>query len=289
MRSTFLHSAAVLGPLLLASALLQQACAEISNARSAGNADQSPKMDQPTTGGYSNADAATTSSAPTVRGNPLCGVTAGRCLPDDDGIQSDAGSAGASDCTTGCRLGKSEANGYAPTCFDDGADRRGADGATCQTGADCAPGFDCVEAAAGSVCRRYCCTGSCEGQTAQNGGATFCDIQKILDPDLHWAPVCMPIKSCKLLVPGDCGAHETCAVVTEKGVTGCVVQGSATEGESCDAAHCAVGLTCLGNPGDRRCYTLCRTEDPITDCKPTQSCTTGSVFQDNNIGVCKEN
>jgi hypothetical protein len=195
--------------------------------------------------------------------------------------------------TDGCRL-RDDGEGYAPSCFragdSAGADRRGIDGVTCKTGADCAPGFDCVDGEKGSVCRRYCCMGTCEGQSSLNGGPTFCDVQKLVDPAPHLAPVCMPIKTCKLLVEGDCGPKETCAIVTEKGVTGCVPRGSAKAGDSCDEEHCSVGLTCLGIPGNRRCYKLCRMEGAGADyCPPTQTCVTASLFQDNTVGVCKEN
>ena len=53
-----------------------------------------------------------------------------------------------------------------------------------------------------------------------------------------------------------------------------------------DQEHCDSGLTCLGSPGDRRCYKLCRVEG--ADCAPMQTCTTGSIFQDTTFGVCKE-
>jgi hypothetical protein len=100
------------------------------------------------------------------------------------------------------------------------------------------------------------------------------------------APVCMPIKTCKLLHHGDCGATETCAVVTEDGETGCVLKGSAKAGEPCEDQHCGTDLTCLGSPGDRRCYKLCRVDG--ADCGSIERCTTGSVFKDTTFGVCKE-
>jgi hypothetical protein len=193
----------------------------------------------------------------------------------------------------GCRIVFDEATegAYAPRCEAE-ANRHGLDGTSCEKGSDCAPGYDCIEGEKGAVCRHYCCAGgsTCSEFSSQNGGPTFCDIQKLVDGNEHKAPVCMPLKKCKLLTPSECSdstlLKETCAVVTEKGDTGCVIVGKAQAGDSCDEEHCGVGLTCLGNWGDRRCYKLCRTER--SDCGPTQTCTTGAVFQDTTFGVCKQ-
>ena len=226
------------------------------------------------------------------RGSPLCGVGTDHCTPDDDGTSPPASGVA---CATppnaevsehdGCRIGKTNGS-FVPKC--DKADPRGVDGVSCSSGSDCAPGFDCVEGEKGAVCRRYCCSGSCASQSSQNGGPTFCDIRKLVDPalDQHPAPVCMPIKTCKLLRDGDCGDRETCAIVTDTGDTGCVPKGNAKVGQLCDQEHCDSGLTCLGSPGDRRCYKLCRVEG--ADCAPMQTCTTGAIFQDTTFGVCKE-
>jgi hypothetical protein len=238
-----------------------------------------------------------------LRGSPLCRVTPGKCLPDDDGEKrlpygagtcvvppADAGSnapvADASTIANGCRIAKETNLSVAPKCFVELADRRGIDGVYCEHGSNCAPGFDCVKGEKSSVCRRYCCAGTCETHTAQNGGPTFCDIQRLVDVVPHDAPVCMPLKKCKLLVPGECKETETCALVTEKGDTGCVLTGEAEAGQSCDEQHCQSDLTCLGNPGDRRCYKLCRTQG--LECGSTETCTTGTVFQDTTFGVCRE-
>jgi hypothetical protein len=173
-------------------------------------------------------------------------------------------------------------------CFEGLANRGGVDGVVCSTGDDCAPGFDCVDGEKGSVCRRYCCSSlrSCANHFSQNGGPTFCDIQKLVDANPAKAPVCMPPQKSNPLTASECTDKETFGVVTEKGDTGCVPRGRATAGESCDEEHCSVDLTCLGNHGDRRCYKLCRTGG--SDCGPTQTCTTGSVFQSTMYGVCKD-
>lgn len=226
------------------------------------------------------------------RGNPLCGVGPNHCTPDDDGTEPSASGVA---CATppnadvpeheGCRIGKAN-DAFVPMC--DEADPRGVDGVACASGSDCAPGFDCVEGDKGAVCRRYCCSDSCAARSSQNGGPTFCDIRELVDPalDRHLAPVCMPIKTCKLLRDGECGDDETCAIVTDTGDTGCVPKGSAEVGQLCDEEHCGSDLTCLGSPGDRRCYRLCRVDG--ADCGPSQTCTTGAIFQDTTFGVCKE-
>lgn len=247
---------------------------------------------------YSSSDAASSGPTKETVGSPLCGITddAGlRCYPDDDIASSgtevdtcapplDAGLPGldANVVTAGCRLGARDGT-YAPTCST--ADARGVDGVTCTTGSDCARGYDCVVGAKGSACRRYCCSGSCSAAVSQNGGTTFCDVQTLVDFPDHKAPVCMPLKSCTLLAKDDCGASETCAVVTEKGETGCVPVGPAKADEACDTNHCARNLTCLGSVGDRRCYELCRIDG--NDCDPTKKCVTGSVFKDTAFGVCR--
>jgi hypothetical protein len=241
-------------------------------------------------------------AASATRGSPLCNASSNTCLPDDDGYgkslygmsgttvsgcvahvdTTDAGPAAAvvdaSTTVSACRV---NATGV-PQCLE--GDRLGVDGVTCTTGSDCAPGYDCITGEKVGVCRHYCCSGSCVDHTSKNGGPTFCDIQKLLEDELT-VPVCMPIKKCRLLVSADCNDQETCGVVTETGDTGCVAVGTAQAGDSCDNDHCAAGLTCLGNPGDRRCYTLCRTDGD--QCTGGQTCTTVTLFQDPTYGVCK--
>lgn len=234
-------------------------------------------------------------------GSPLCGIVAGGCLPDDDGQSSlaygatacadapDADGGVTDEPAKACRIAEQDGK-LAPKC-ERGSARNGVDGVSCTTGSDCAPGFDCVDGEKGPVCRRYCCSGSCASQTSQNGGPTFCDVQTLVDyrRDGVKAPVCMPVKTCKLLRDGECSDKETCAVINDKGDTGCVPLGGAKAGESCDKEHCGASLTCLGSPGDRRCYKLCRVDGADgADCGPMQTCTTGSVFQDTTFGVCKD-
>lgn len=222
-------------------------------------------------------------------GSPLCRITGATCNPDDDGtrpspyvlacaVASDGGTS-----ARGCRIDGSSGE---PVCA---AAASGRDGAHCKSGSECAAGFDCVvegKALTGGeddgVCRRYCCAGSCDDMATANGGAAFCDVQKLAS-GAQVVPVCMPIKACKPFTAGECGSDETCGVVTDDGATGCVTNGSAKVGGSCDEEHCGAGLTCLGQPGSRKCYQLCRME---SGCKSPNVCKTSTLFADPSVGVC---
>ena len=232
------------------------------------------------------------------RGSPLCHVTGpDTCMPDDDGYTRtsgtkecavpppDAGDGGAAANvqSSACRIGHGD-GGTGPTCFTI-ASPLGGDGALCETGEQCAPGYDCVAGDKGKTCRHYCCSGSCKGQTSLGGGMTFCDIQNLVDVN-DPAPVCMPLKRCKLLGTGECALTETCAVVTENGDTGCIATGEQQVGASCDDAHCAAKLTCLGQPGSRKCYKLCKVGG--SDCGTMQICATSTSFKDPNFGICQK-
>lgn len=242
--------------------------------------------DAPTT---SFGDAGTSPGGDSEEKHGLCGPAPGECLPDNDGFLTDDGCATAPDAGIaptshlGCHVTKGKDGAVVTQCG--AADARGLDGASCSKSSDCAPGFDCTDGEKGPVCRRYCCAGSCANQLSSNGGDTFCDVRMGAGLGSQILPVCMPIKACKLLHESDCGEKETCAVVTEKGATSCVPKGEAKVGQPCNDTHCDTNLTCLGSPGDRRCYKLCRVDS--TDCGPTETCTTGAVFQDTSFGVCK--
>jgi hypothetical protein len=237
----------------------------------------------------------------TFHGSPLCKAGPKTCMPDDDGpkpaslipstcdidggasacrvdVDPDAGSG-----STGTAPGAGPP--VAPTSCPGLADPRGTDGVECRRGSDCARGFDCIVENGKSFCRHYCCAGSCENHLSKNGSATFCDIQTPIDHPAQQVPVCMPIKTCHLLMPGECADQETCAVVTEAGDTGCVTIGPQQDGQLCDTQNCIAGWTCLGNAGERRCYQLCTVDG--NECKGGKECTTGSVFQDNTYGVCQ--
>jgi hypothetical protein len=274
----------VAASLALASAVPLVACSaeedltSASSSRADGGAGQAPAQDSPRAS-FDDAGAAPKGEA--KRG--LCGAT-NDCSPEPYDTCAPPPDASAPAATTqGCRVVNSS-SGVSTQCAQ--ADARGVDGTSCTKGADCAPGFDCVEGEKGPVCRRYCCSGSCGSQPSRNGGSTYCDIGKVARLDPYVIPVCMPVKACKLLHEADCSDKETCAVVSEAGVTSCVPRGDAKVGAPCDATHCDANLNCLGSPGDRHCYKLCRLDG--NDCAPMETCTTGSVFQDTSFGVCKK-
>jgi hypothetical protein len=326
-RDTFLFITGLLAvfrrllPLALLAIPLAVACS-VSDA-SSPFADGTGKPREDGTVGLAPETPSTGDKGPTDAGpvgSPLCGVTAKSCTPDDDGTRplpegmfvcatpvpdaggAEAKSVDASTADYACRV-QPNAAPFCPKQADSqvipNADKDGVDGVACQTDMECAPGFDCVAAASGektNVCRRYCCSASCDGVSSHNGGPTFCDVRKVvrnqaspIDAPLL-APVCMPIKTCTLLKPGDCADGETCAIVNDKGATGCVPTDgdelSAQEKQSCEKKHCATGLTCLGTPGDRTCYKLCKTTGGH-ECRDDQVCTTGSAFVDTSYGVCK--
>jgi hypothetical protein len=212
-------------------------------------------------------------------------------MPDDDG---DHRTSGTLECavastdagpgnTDACRIGQ-ESVVFKAMCKV-GEAGSGTDGAACEAGADCAAGFDCVTGDKGSTCRHYCCSGTCRAQTSVSGSGTFCDVQTLTDVGQK-APVCMPIKRCALFGTGECGANETCAVLTETGDTGCVAVGEQQVGASCDADHCAAGLTCVGQPGSRKCFKLCRVNG--VDCGPALACTTSTMFRAPEFGTCQK-
>lgn len=294
LRSTFLSWRFLAAAALLGAAGVSIACGTASSTVEHRD-DSGPFVEDRSDGGVA-ASLADDGGGPRgsfFRGNPLCHATVLSCTPDDDGYSQDAsdtecarlvsdagGDSGAK--TMGCRLAIGGDGIVAPEC--ESATRGGGDGTACSTGAECAPGFDCVAGEKDSVCRRYCCLDSCTGQVSQNGGSTFCDVQQLVDVGQK-APVCMPLKHCKLLTAGECSGNETCAVVDETGDTGCVDVGPAQVGQGCDDAHCAAGLTCLGQAGNRKCYELCLVGS--TTCGPAQACKTSTVFKDMSIGVCQ--
>jgi hypothetical protein len=231
------------------------------------------------------------------RGNPLCNFMPGECMPDDDSSRitagasrcvagADAGDAGAAAVDSmGCRIHRETVDSFAPKCSAVNVDTAGGDGSACKAGTDCTAGFDCVVGENGTKqCRHYCCAGTCKGRESQSGGATFCDVQDLVDVNQK-APVCMPLKHCKLLGTGECSANESCAVVTENGDTGCVGVGEKQVGASCDTDHCAAGLTCLGTAGSRACFKLCKVS--TSDCGAAQICATSTVFKDPSFGICQ--
>ena len=220
------------------------------------------------------------------RGSPLCRATKETCWPDEGALQC-GGSPAPPDSGTG-DAGAPQVFGDAchvtlsgPSCASAGS---GKDGSTCTASSDCSAGSDCVLRADGlGQCRRYCCGGTCTNVGSPSGGATFCDVVQLAEESKVKVPVCMPVKACKLLTAGQCEAGETCSVAAEDGTTSCVRTGPAQADAPCDETHCAAGLTCLGKPGARRCFQLCRVG--AAPCAKGM-CKTSSLIRDTSFGLC---
>lgn len=154
------------------------------------------------------------------------------------------------------------------------------DGEACRASSDCSAGFECVDNP--GQCRRYCCLGgtSCAGDR-------ICDKQAIVDDSNTLVPVCVPIRPCKLLTANTCPDNQTCGIADQTdGRTSCLAIGSATAGNDCETANCAAGLTCLGEQGHRKCFTLC-SKMSTTDCPSNMHCKgTTPLFQEADEGVC---
>ncbi|MGD0676212.1 MAG: hypothetical protein ABSC94_12380 [Polyangiaceae bacterium] len=239
-------------------------------------------------------------NAQVVQGSPLCNASQlSRCYPDDPtteracGTSSDGGpylaGEGDPDAALGCEVVLDVEAGIAQECRPAGV---GVDGTSCTTSVDCAPSFECVGTPGAAKCRQYCCSASCDAKH-------FCDVQPEAagaDGSTITVPVCMPILTCSL--PGEtrdagaCAADQTCAVVTMasgNALTGCVMDGPASVGESCDGEHCAHGLMCSGPLGSRVCAELCETSvtDASTPCTPPQVCLSGlPLFPNPATGIC---
>ena len=225
------------------------------------------------------------------RGSPLCHAQKESCWPDDGALQcggaptaDDAGRSsdgGSTNLPAGdaCRV-----TSDGPACTPSGTGR---DGSSCKASSDCSSGAECVLRTGnqGGQCRRYCCTGTCTNVPSPSGGATFCDVAQLNEEASVKVPVCMPVKPCKLLTQGQCETGESCAVVTDVGLTSCVPTGSAQVGESCEENHCTAGLTCLGRPGARKCFQLCKIGQ--TACGPTLQCKASSLIRDAAYGLCQ--
>ena len=303
-RSTPFTSKLIIAALALASSAATAAGCSAQTASGLADATPTPPLtDERGSSGATTlptVDASVAQASP-YRGNPLCLVGSGDCMPDDDSYHRttgtaecaepppDAGEAGAAETSSNraCRIDRdTKSDQIAATCKET-SNPAGGDGASCVSGAECAPGFDCIiNGERGTkACRHYCCAGTCKDHPSQNGGATFCDVQSLVDVNQK-APVCLPLRRCKLLGSGECALNESCAVVTESGDTGCVTIGNQQVGAACDADHCAANLTCLGKAGARKCFKLCTVS--ANDCGGTQICATSTVFKDPNFGICQK-
>jgi len=228
-------------------------------------------------------------TAPAFQGSPLCNVSpASPCQPDEPATAQgchQAPDGGAYDprgdyfAPLACHVMATSASAVAPVCTPAGS---APVGASCGRPTDCAPTSECVGS---GTCQRYCCGGEVDCL-----GDHFCDVQPVVGGTWPKVPVCMPIHTCDLdgewADASGCAPNETCAVVRDDGATSCVATGSAKAGESCDIDHCASGLVCLGVPGARHCFELCRTVG--SDCPTGQACKGGlPLFPNPLIGVCQ--
>ncbi|HEX4048081.1 MAG TPA: hypothetical protein VH309_09625 [Elusimicrobiota bacterium] len=222
--------------------------------------------------------------AQTVQGSPLCHATYTTCFPDDainacdfpvDGGSADAGAAADDGAAPACHV---VAGAAVPECIPAGL---GLTNATCSQSTDCAAGHECI--GSGS-CRHYCCGGTSACQVNE-----FCDVQPTAEDPAVVVPVCMPEVPCVLLQDQyDCPATQQCSVVREDGSTSCVNVGTAKDGESCDAQHCARGLVCLGASGSATCAPLCYTAGPDSCATTGRTCVaTLPLFRTEAVGVCQ--
>ncbi len=202
--------------------------------------------------------------------SPLCEHSPASCNPEDlDACLIDGGKGA-------CRFAATNDGSYDTTCQAAGA---GVDGAQCVRSSDCAPGSECVGS---GQCRAFCCDGRCDA----NG---YCGIDNVLKSAIR-IPVCFPTQPCKLLAH-NCGAGQTCGIVSDNGVTSCIPIGTANVGESCDGANCADGLTCLGIVGSRVCHKLCNTAGTSASgmCAKGEKCKgSAPLFQEPGTGVCEK-
>jgi hypothetical protein len=164
------------------------------------------------------------------------------------------------------------------------------DGASCNTGADCAPGYECVGTP--GACHHYCCDDTaCTtlGVYMNEPGRYFCDVQPETASPSTNVPVCMLAQPCDLL-QNMCGDGMTCTLVdpSKSDTTSCVSVGTAKEGESCEVDHCGADMVCLGSIGSRTCHQLCSPGDTTHACAYGQQCfTQWPSLQKLNVGICQ--
>jgi len=240
------------------------------------------------------------SDASAAERDPLCGDEADSCDPDDtaacprsagsgenDGEGgADAGRTGfAGDVALSCQV-QSGPDGQRAVCASAGT---GTSGSPCISGADCAPGFACVEAAGTAQCRRYCCNDreSCETGTYCAERTLRLDANAALAPVT--APVCVTAVACPLLEPYPCPEGTTCfcpdktacTLVRADGTTDCVLvpPDAGVEGGKCP---CAAGHVC--SRGTNTCLKICKLT--VADPQCTGSLCQSSESLPDGYGLC---
>lgn len=211
----------------------------------------------------------------------LCGSSS-TCSPDDPHTcEGDAGDAS----TESCRMVLGTNQTTTATCVASG---QGKDGASCTSGTDCEPGYECVGT---GTCRHYCCDDSACTTLTQNSSTYdtyFCDVAQEHASSGAKVPVCMVVQPCSPLTNGQCGTGSTCTIVEINGgsnfVATCDALGTAKLGESCETAHCAEGFACIGAIGQRQCQELCNSQNP---CPSNSTCNMKSqALMKYNVGIC---
>jgi len=223
--------------------------------------------------------------APETR-QSLCGTA---CLPDEaNACVEDAGSNTDDAGLESCRVVLGANQTTSSMCVSAG---QGGDGASCQSGADCSPGYECVGT---GTCRHYCChDDSCTTMTADSTtyDTYFCDVASEHASSGAKVPVCQVVVKCSPLTNDTCGPDQACTVVEINGgndfVATCDAIGTAKLGDSCETTHCAAGLACFGTIGQRTCQQLCDDQNP---CPSNATCNMKSqALMSFGVGVCNSN
>lgn len=220
-------------------------------------------------------------AAPPARG----GLCAGSCSPDDRTACTTDG--GADAATESCRVVLGAGQQTEATCSKAGP---GGDGASCTSGADCQPGFECVGT---GTCRAYCCDDSvCSKMTLENQNyeTFFCDVASEHASSGAIVPVCNVVQHCALFTD-QCNAGEACTIVEINSgsslVATCDAIGDAKLGESCETAHCGAGFACIGTIGQRTCQQLCDSQHPCPTNSANSTCNMKSqALMTYKVGVC---
>lgn len=223
----------------------------------------------------------------------LCG---GACEPDeplacvddagvDAGADDDAGDMGLESCRV--VLGANQQTSTA--CGNAG---QNTDGQSCNSGADCAPGFECVGT---GTCRHYCChDDACTTLTKDSGGYStyFCDLATEHAASGAVVPVCSQVYKCTPFVT-QCPTDQTCTIVEIDGgsdyVATCDASGEGQAGDQCETQHCAANYACIGNIGSRTCQQLCDSVHKCSGTAATCNMQSPALAQFNGtVGVCSQ-
>ncbi len=166
-------------------------------------------------------------------------------------------------------------------------------GDTCTSSSQCAAGFSCAaqNANGGGVCLRSCCSvNSCDEVTSEK---TYCAVIQLFEGETPGSsasrldvPVCLPAKTCNVLLPaggGVCKEGEICRLVDGRGTASCEPAPVNSLGVSDDPCPCSEGYACL------RQSDTCRKLCPLGSdeaCGPGGMCLSGGQAFPEGVGVC---